>query len=155
MDATTTNSNIYDAYRAHLADVLNQITGVPTETIHPVIQWTAGLDKGDLVLAVPALRVEGSKPDILAQEWTAKFSEKDPFFQKPVASGPFMSFFAKPQPLTQSIIPLARKLGVKYGHNELLGLKDLKDPSKGKKRIIVEFSSPNVDALSLCDLQKR
>jgi arginyl-tRNA synthetase len=31
-----------------------------------------------------------------------------------------------------------------YGCNKFHGLKDPKDPSKGKKRIIVEFSSPNI-----------
>ena len=31
-----------------------------------------------------------------------------------------------------------------YGTNPALGLRDASDPSKGKKRIIVEFSSPNI-----------
>jgi arginyl-tRNA synthetase len=31
-----------------------------------------------------------------------------------------------------------------FGHNPKLGLKDSKDPSKGKKRILIEFSSPNI-----------
>lgn len=34
--------------------------------------------------------------------------------------------------------------GREYGNNKFLGLKDPKDPSKGKKRMIVEFSSPNI-----------
>lgn len=46
--------------------------------------------------------------------------------------------------MTQSLIPMIRKLGAEYGQNRFLGLKDPKDPSKGKKRIVVEFSSPNI-----------
>lgn len=39
---------------------------------------------------------------------------------------------------------MIRNLGAEYGCNRFLGLKDPKDPSKGKKRIVVEFSSPNI-----------
>ena len=41
-------------------------------------------------------------------------------------------------------MPTIRQKKAEYGFNPLLGLKDSKDPSKGKKRIIVEFSSPNI-----------
>lgn len=39
---------------------------------------------------------------------------------------------------------MIRQMGLTYGQNKFHGLKDPKDPSKGKKRIIVEFSSPNI-----------
>jgi arginyl-tRNA synthetase len=39
---------------------------------------------------------------------------------------------------------MIRKLESQYGSNKFLGLKDPSDPSKGKKRIIIEFSSPNI-----------
>ena len=55
-----------------------------------------------------------------------------------------MSFFFKTGPLTQAVIPMIRQLGRSFGNNKALGLKDPKDPSKGQKRIIVEFSSPNI-----------
>jgi arginyl-tRNA synthetase len=55
-----------------------------------------------------------------------------------------MSFFLKSQPLTTSVLPMIRDLGYDYGRNKFLGLRDPSDPSKGRKRIIVEFSSPNI-----------
>ena len=55
-----------------------------------------------------------------------------------------MSFYFKGAPLVQAIIPTIRKLGKEFGNNRFNGLRDSKDPSKGKKRIIVEFSSPNI-----------
>lgn len=69
--------------------------------------------------------------------------------------GVFLPFFFKPGPLTQFLIPTARKLGREFGNNKSNGLKDPSDPSKGQKRMLVEFSSPNVSpprfALSISD----
>lgn len=65
-------TNPIDAYRLHLTTVLEKITGVDPKIIYNAIQWTASLDKGDVMLAVPALRVKGKKPDELAKEWAEK-----------------------------------------------------------------------------------
>lgn len=64
--------NPLDFYRAHLSNVLATISGVATATIYPAVNWTSGLDKGDFIVAVPALRIKGTKPDILAAEWAEK-----------------------------------------------------------------------------------
>lgn len=136
--------NPLDFYRAHLSNVLAGISGVDSQIIFPVINWTTGLDKGDFVLAVPALRIKGQKPDALATKWAEEFPTEDPLFDKPTTSGPFMSFFLKGGPLSNSLIPMIRNLGEEYGRNRFNGLKDPKDPKQGKKRIVVEFSSPNV-----------
>ncbi|KAK4225067.1 arginyl-tRNA synthetase [Podospora fimiseda] len=136
--------NPFDLYRAHLSSVLGEVTGVDTKIIYPALAWTASLDKGDLVLPAPALRIKGKKPDELAAEWGAKFPEDDILFEKPTVSGYFMTFFLKPEPLTKALLPLIRSQGRDFGRNKYHGLKDPKDPSKGKKRMIVEFSSPNI-----------
>ncbi|KAL7807668.1 arginyl-tRNA synthetase [Trichoderma gracile] len=136
--------NPLDLYRAHLSNVLAGISGVDSQIVYPAINWTTGLDKGDFVLAVPALRIKGQKPDALANKWAEEFPQDDALFDKPTTSGPFMSFFLKGAPLSKSLIPMIRNLGEEYGRNRFSGLRDPKDPSQGKKRIIVEFSSPNV-----------
>ncbi|TFB06357.1 Arginine-tRNA ligase [Trichoderma ghanense] len=136
--------NPLDLYRAHLSNVLAGISGVDSQIVYPAINWTTGLDKGDFVLAVPALRIKGQKPDALANKWAEEFPQDDALFDKPTTSGPFMSFFLKGAPLSKSLIPMIRNLGGEYGRNRFNGLRDPKDPSQGKKRIIVEFSSPNV-----------
>ncbi|KAK0631149.1 hypothetical protein B0T17DRAFT_487444 [Bombardia bombarda] len=136
--------NPFDLYRAHLSNVLGDITGVDTSIIYPNLQWTLSLDKGDMVLAAPSLRIKGKKPDELVQEWVQKFPDNDPLFEKPTAVSYFLSFFVKGVPLIQSVIPMIRSFGPEYGRNKFLGLRDPKDPSSGKKRIIVEFSSPNI-----------
>lgn len=64
--------NPLDLWRAHICNVLSGISGVSTEIISRAISWTSGLDKGDFIVAVPALRVKGAKPDVLAAEWVSK-----------------------------------------------------------------------------------
>lgn len=65
-------SNPLDVYRAHLTNILHAITGVDIKIIYPAVQWTTGLDKGDMIVAIPALRVKGRKPDELVKEYSEK-----------------------------------------------------------------------------------
>lgn len=64
--------NPVDIYRSHLTSILTEVTGVDAKIVYPALQWTQTLEKGDLVLPVPALRVKGKKPDELAAEWIQK-----------------------------------------------------------------------------------
>jgi arginyl-tRNA synthetase len=64
--------NPFDFYRAHLSNVLAEITGVDHKIIYPALSWTQSLEKGDLILAAPALRIKGQKPDELAKQWAEK-----------------------------------------------------------------------------------
>ncbi|KAF2843251.1 arginyl-tRNA synthetase [Patellaria atrata CBS 101060] len=140
---TYPNFNPVDIYRSHLTDLLAPITGVEPKIIYPVLQWTQTLDMGDIVLPVPALRLKGKKPDTLAQEFGTKFPES-PLVEKPLVKGTYLQFFFKPQPLARLILPSILKAGPSFGFNPKLGLRDPSDSSQGKKRIIVEFSSPNI-----------
>ncbi|PNY28486.1 Arginine-tRNA ligase, cytoplasmic [Tolypocladium capitatum] len=134
--------NPTDVYRSHITGILHDITGVDPKIIYPALQWTATLDKGDLMLAIPALRVKG-KPDDLGKQWLDKWPES-PLVEKPVQSGPFIPFFFKTAPLTKTVIPMALSHRTNFGSNGAVGLKDQNDPSKGQRRMVVEFSSPNI-----------
>jgi arginyl-tRNA synthetase len=70
--------NPFDFYRAHLSNILAGVTGVDTKIIYPALSWTSSLDKGDLILAAPALRVKGQKPDELVKQWAEKVGAQDP-----------------------------------------------------------------------------
>ncbi|KAJ1334970.1 arginyl-tRNA synthetase [Microdochium nivale] len=135
--------NPFDVYRSHITSILQPITGVDATIIYNALQWTATLDKGDLVLAIPALRVKGKKPDQFAQEIVAQWPGSD-LVDTPTAFGTFMQFFFKPAALTDTLVPMARALGPDFGKNPANGLRDPSDPSKGPKRMVVEFSSPNI-----------
>ncbi|KAK8139483.1 hypothetical protein PG984_002863 [Apiospora sp. TS-2023a] len=134
--------NPVDIYRSHITSILSKITGVDAKIVYPALSWTSTLDKGDIVLPIPALRVKG-KPDALGNEWLSKWPGSS-LVETPTLQGNFLSFFFKPGPLTQTLIPLALKHRKDFGTNKAVGLKDQSDPSKGQKRIIVEFSSPNI-----------
>ena len=64
--------------------------------------------------------------------------------EKPTADGPFLQFRFRPAPLTKLVLPAILREKAAYGRNPSNGLRDPSDPSKGRKRVIVEFSSPNI-----------
>jgi len=140
--ASLTAINPYDQYRSHIAELLSPITGVPAEDVQSKLLWTSTQDKGDLNLPVPALRVKG-KPLEQARAWAAEFPESA-LVEKPVASGTFLSFFFKPLPLTKLVVPEILTQGRQYGTDARPGLKDPSDPAKGRKKCVVDFSSPNI-----------
>lgn len=135
--------NPIDVYRAHLAEIIAPLCGADSKIVYGAIQWTQTLDKGDLCLPVPALRLKGTKPDALAKEIAEKFPES-PLVERPKAAGTFLEIYFKAQPLFNLVVPKILKSGPAYGFNPHMGLKDPADPSSGKKRIIIEFSSPNI-----------
>lgn len=71
-----------------------------------------------------------------------QFPESD-VVEKPVASGVFLTFNIKPAALFRLTVPEILRSPT-WGHNPLLGLKNPDDPSQRRKRIVIEFSSPNI-----------
>ncbi|KAL8828398.1 MAG: hypothetical protein Q9191_002614 [Dirinaria sp. TL-2023a] len=136
-------NNPVDLYRHEIAKGLAPVTGKSENEIYDRLAWTQTLDKGDLGLAAPSLRIPGKKPAEQAAEWSEQYPESE-LVGKPTASGPFLQFFFKPAALTKLVVPSILKKRAAYGTNAKLGLRDEADPSKGRKRIIVEFSSPNI-----------
>ena len=136
-------NNPIDVYRQQIAQDLSPIAQKSAQEISERLSWTTTLEKGDLTLAVPALRIQGKKPNELAQELGNAYPESK-LVQKPTVTGTFLQFFFKPQPLTDLVIRSILQKKDQYGNNQTLGLKDPNDPSKGRKTIIVEFSSPNI-----------
>jgi arginyl-tRNA synthetase len=67
-----------------------------------------------------------------------------PLVCKPVVDGPFIRFYFEPTNLVQQVIPAVLQNRTHWGNNPQLGLKDTNDPSKGRKRLVIEFSSPNI-----------
>ena len=62
----------------------------------------------------------------------------------PTLNGTFRQLFFKVDKLAEILIPSILDQKKSFGLNPFLGLKDLSDPSKGRKKMIVEFSSPNI-----------
>ncbi|KAI5804586.1 hypothetical protein EDC01DRAFT_610726 [Geopyxis carbonaria] len=126
-------SNPVDIYRCYVAEALAKVSGVDIDLVYPALEWTQTFDKGDLILAVPRLRIKGKKPDDLAQEWAEKFPE-NPYVEKPTVTRSFIQFFFKPAVLSELVLRDILKRKENYGPV---------NTGKGQ-RVIVEFSSPNI-----------
>ncbi|KIW93335.1 arginine-tRNA ligase [Cladophialophora bantiana CBS 173.52] len=138
------SKNPMDFYRQYVAERLAPIVSRPAAELIPLIQWTTTLDKGDLMLAAAALRVKGKPPQELAKEIVEAFPSAEETLVTVSQAGPFVQFFAKPEHLISLTIPEILTHTRAYGCNPTPGLKEPSDPSKGRKKIIVEFSSPNI-----------
>ncbi|EMC94170.1 hypothetical protein BAUCODRAFT_124891 [Baudoinia panamericana UAMH 10762] len=134
--------NPVDVYRGYIIEQINRITSVEPSIINNAVAWTQDLKHGDLVLPVPALRLKGKKPDELAVEIANQFD--CPIIEKPVADKTFVRFFFKPAPLAHLALRYALSQKTAYGFNPSLGLHDPSNPESGKKKLIVEYSSPNI-----------
>ncbi|CAI4056172.1 hypothetical protein N7582_000527 [Saccharomyces uvarum] len=125
--------NVVDLMRNYISQELSKISGVETSLIFPALEWTNTMDRGDLLIPVPRLRIKGANPKALAVEWSEKFPCGD-FLEKVEANGPFIQFFFNSQFLAKLVIPdiLTRK--EEYGSCKLVE----------NKKVIIEFSSPNI-----------
>jgi arginyl-tRNA synthetase len=89
------------------------------------------------------LQIKKKNPQELCKELAEKFPESD-LVLPPVPFGIHLQFFFKPQGLTRDVVRRILKEKEAYGTNGNQGMRDPSDPSKGQKRMIVEFSSPNI-----------
>ncbi|KAL8809418.1 MAG: hypothetical protein Q9200_003428 [Gallowayella weberi] len=136
-------SNPVDVYRSHISELLAPVAGKPAKDIYDRLSWILPFDKGDLTLPVPSLRVPPKEARATAAEWGQKFPDSD-LVEKPLASGTHLQFFFKPQPLLKVVVSSILQKKSIYGTNPKLGLRDESDPSKGRRRAIIDFSSPNI-----------
>jgi arginyl-tRNA synthetase len=125
--------NTVDLLRNYITEELSKISGVDAKIIFPALEWTNTLDRGDLLIPIPRLRIKGSDPKKLAEEWAEKFPLGE-YLQKVEGNGPFIQFFFCPEFLFNVVIEdtLTRKSA--YGSA----------PVGAGKKLIVEFSSPNI-----------
>lgn len=125
--------NVVDLLRNYITEELSKISGVEPSLIFPALEWTNTLDRGDLLIPVPRLRIKNSNPKELAAEWAEKFP-CGVFLEKVESNGPFVQFFFKPQFLLNVVVPdiLTRK--EEYGSCKLVE----------NKKVVIEFSSPNI-----------
>jgi len=135
-------NNPVDVYRAVIIEQLQTITGAEPAIINNALQWTQDLKHGDLMLPVPALRLKGKKPDELAKEIAEKFSS--PLIQKPTAEKAYVRFFFEPEPFAKLVLPAILQHKNDFGFNSSLGREDPSDSSSKRKKLVVEYSSPNI-----------
>lgn len=121
----------------------------------PAITFAKSIEHGDLSVVAPVLREKGSSSDVtaLARDLADHFCN-DPVFDPPTVNGVSLQFHIRPTILLGVVLPRIQKERENYGRNPHHGLRDVaaqSDPGSSglpsdssKKRIIVEFSSPNI-----------
>ncbi|KAH8648316.1 hypothetical protein BGZ60DRAFT_222237 [Tricladium varicosporioides] len=140
---TTPPNNPIDIFRSHISDLLSKLAGVEAGRIFPALAWTNTLDKGDLILAVPRLQIKGIIASQKATEWAENFPSS-PLVHQPKAIGISLRFDFKSEILPSLVLPTVFSQGRSFGFNDQIGLRDASDASQGRKKIIIEFSSPNI-----------
>ena len=134
--------NPLDLYRAIITAQLQLITAATPATILAALQSRQDLKHGDLVLPVSALRLPGrTPPDELARDIVARF---DSPLVRPRADRANVGFFFAPGPFARLVVPAILARGDGFGFNAGLGLENPRDPDSRRKKVVVEFSSPNI-----------
>ena len=61
-----------------------------------------------------------------------------------MVAGDFVQFFFKPTPLAKLVLDEILRIGSAYARSEKEGLRDPLDPSQGRKKVVIDFGSPNI-----------
>nr|POF22363.1 arginine--trna ligase, cytoplasmic [Quercus suber] len=136
------DSNPIDIYRAYIIEELQKSTGAEPAIINNAVSWTQDLKHGDLCLPVPALRLKGQKPDELATQIAEQFN--CPLIKKPTVEKTFVRFFFEPEAYAQLTLRYVLNLQSQYGPNPRLGFVDPSNEASKRKKMVVEYSSPNI-----------
>lgn len=123
--------NVVDIMRNYITAELHRITEVSEDIIYQSLDSPNTLDKGDLIIPIPRLRLKGINPKEKAKEWESVFN-KGKYLSEVRAEGPFLQFFFNSQVLYQLVVRAA--LSPNYGYL----------PLGENKKVVVEFSSPNI-----------
>lgn len=125
--------NILDVLRNYITTELHAVSGVDKAIIFDALNIPATLDKGDLLVPLPRLRLKGIDLKAKAIEWSENFN-KGKFLSEVRPEGQFLQFYFNKSLLYNTVIRDTLLRTTEYGALPL---------GVGKK-IIVEFSSPNI-----------
>ncbi|KAJ4514410.1 hypothetical protein HRR83_001940 [Exophiala dermatitidis] len=130
-----------DIYVSYLAATLCELTGCAPTCAYDSIQWAT--DVGDLVVVLPRLRIPDADLKVLSDQLQFNFPET-PLYDPPFADGINLRLFVHRFTLARLILPYIIDRGSAYGKHTADGLRDANSPDTGRKKVVVEFSSPNL-----------
>ncbi|GMG39743.1 unnamed protein product [Ambrosiozyma monospora] len=125
-------SNTTDLCRNYIANNLSKLANVDANIAFQALEWSIVLGNGDLVVPLPRLRLKGNL-DELAQKIAAEFPLGG-YLEKVVPKGKFLQFFFNTQFLLNYVTKDVLTRTSDYGSA----------PVGANKKVIVEFSSPNI-----------
>ncbi|KAF2489383.1 arginyl-tRNA synthetase [Lophium mytilinum] len=132
-----------DIARCYLADVFSEISESDVENAYHSINGPNNIPMGDLAVVLPKL-VHGADANVLAFELMQKFPAESPLFLLPFPEGVHLLIMFRPQTLPRLFLPYINDRKESYGRDAVLGLLDPSSPDSGRKKLVIEFSSPNI-----------
>lgn len=122
-------------FKDKLVDLLaEQVEELNKEEISKIVEIPPSYDMGDYAFPVFSLsKIFKKAPNMIAEELVANIGVSE-YFEKIEAKGPYINFFIDKSKLTEVTLETIKEAGDKYGSSNL---------GEGKK-VIVEFSSPNI-----------
>ncbi|KAF2100656.1 Nucleotidylyl transferase [Rhizodiscina lignyota] len=134
-----------DIARSYFADILSSLVGGDPANAYNSIQWPSNIDNGDLAAILPKLS-HGADYHALALDLITKFPECPLFIRRPFEEGMHLRMFYQPRTLPRLVLSYINDRKQSYGRDASLGLHHLTSPESGRKRLVIEFSSPNIDS---------
>lgn len=126
--------NVVDVMRCYITEELHKLSGISPEIIFPALDTPSTLDKGDLLVPLPRLRLpKGTDFKAKASEYALAFPT-DGYLSEVRAEGQFLQFYFAPKTLYNLVVKDVLTRHTSYGYLPI---------GEGKK-MIVEFSSPNI-----------
>ncbi|KAM0427810.1 hypothetical protein ACHAPT_007267 [Fusarium lateritium] len=137
-----------EIWRSYLVEFLSKSTALNADaaTIQEAIASTTETSLGDLTLILPRLKlknVDNKALNKLAFSVAAQLPFSSLFLAPRVDDIQLRMTFS-PDTLPRLLLPYIDDRKSTYGFNLSQGLRDPNEPKKGKKKAIIEFSSPNV-----------
>ncbi|KAI9671664.1 MAG: hypothetical protein M1831_003192 [Alyxoria varia] len=137
------DKNPVDVFRCYITSELARLTGNDSSLIYGALAWPTTPDKGDLTFAVPRLQDKTSTDADTAARLAQTFPVNK-LINPPETFGVTLRFDFNPNILPQLVLPQVLDRGSQYGSNELIGLQNPEDPQSPKRKIVIEFGSPNI-----------
>jgi arginyl-tRNA synthetase len=135
--------NPQDIFRVYLAETIQKLTNCDRLIAYDAIQTSNVTGMGDLVVVAPRLRLKDVNNEDLAKDLLQKLPRIPPF-GCPIRDGIRLQVFFSPNTLSRLLLSYISDRNVSYGYDTSIGLKDPTVPDGKKKKVIVEYSSPNM-----------
>ncbi|KAK0391934.1 hypothetical protein NLU13_1432 [Sarocladium strictum] len=138
--------NIQDVFKAYLADALQKTVPCDRLAAYDAIQPPNMTGMGDLVIVSPKLRLEGVEPKAL-KGLVADLAQRlpsGPPLTVPIPDGIHLRVMSSGETLARLVPPYIIHRKATFGFNDVAGLTDAQATDSPKKKIVVEYSSPNL-----------
>ncbi|KAE9369079.1 arginyl-tRNA synthetase [Stipitochalara longipes BDJ] len=141
-EAADVLSKPLDIGRSYFADILHSLVDGDPKKAYSSILLPGDVFNGDLAVVLPKLK-PGSKAGELGPDLLTRFPEC-PLFNLPFVDGVQLRIMLNSHALPRLLFPYIQERKETYGRDVSLGLRDVASPDLGPKKLVIDFSSPNI-----------